>query len=206
MPLLDTLKERLSIFRTLSPRNLRRLGSERLSDVVLKDSERAKKKLDELTQRYPSAGPRELAQRFIDEKKTVASMLGGVSGIFGVLSVPPDLITMTYLQLQLLVEIATLYKVNLKTERARAELLDVFGYANGVGPMQRASPKVVAKLASMVLTRTGFGAIGKAVPLVAAPISAYLNNQHIQSVGDQAVRHYDGFDKAAEKTRKASEA
>src|SRR6185503_13486489 len=149
---------------------------------------------------------RELAQRFIDEKKTVASMLGGVSGIFGVLSVPPDLISMTYLQLQLLVEIATLYKVNLKTERARAELLDVFGYANGIGPMQRASPKVMAKLASMLLTRTGFGAIGKAVPLVAAPISAYLNNQHIQSVGDQAVRHYDGFDKAAEKTRKASSA
>jgi hypothetical protein len=56
----------------------------------------------------------------------------------------------------------------------------------------------------MALTRGGLETIGKAVPLVAAPISAYLNNQHIQSVGDQAIRHYDGFDKAAEKTRKAS--
>lgn len=197
------LKERVSM---LSPKNLRRLGGERLSDVVEKDAERAKKKLEDLTQRYPSAGPRELAQRFIDDKKTMASMVGGVSGIFGILSVPPDLLVMTYLQLQLLVEIATLYKVNLKSERARAELLDVFGYANGIGPLQRASPKLVAKLASYALTKGGLEAIGKAVPLVAAPISAYLNNQHIQSVGDQAVRHYDGFDKAAEKTRKANTA
>jgi hypothetical protein len=203
MSLLETLKERLS---AVSPKNLRKLGSERLSDIVLNDSERAKKKLEELTQRYPSAGPRELAQRFIDEKKTMASMVGGVSGIFGILSVPPDLIAMTYLQLQLLVEIATLYKVNLKTERARSELIDVFGYANGIGPLQRASPKVLSKLASFALTKGGLEAIGKAVPLVAAPISAYLNNQHIQSVGDQAIRHYDGFDKAAEKTRKASSA
>ena len=45
-------------------------------------------------------------QRFIDDKKTFASLVGGVSGIFGVLSVPPDLMVMTYLQLQLLVEVA----------------------------------------------------------------------------------------------------
>ncbi|MBK7864477.1 MAG: EcsC family protein [Archangiaceae bacterium] len=203
MSVFTTLKERVAV---LAPSNLRKLGSARLSELVAKDAERAKTKLEDLTQRYPSAGPRELAQRFIDDKKTMAAMVGGVSGIFGVLSVPPDLLVMTWLQLQLLVEIATLYKVNLKTERARAELLDVFGYANGLGPLQRASPKVLAKLASMVLARGGLEAIGKAVPLVAAPISAYLNNHHIQSVGDQAVRHYDGFDKAAEKTKKASSA
>ncbi len=201
MSLFSDLKERVSV---VSPSNLRRLGNQRLSDLVSRDAERAKKKLEDLTQRYPSAGPRELAQRFIDDKKTMASLIGGVSGIFGVLSVPPDLIVMTYLQLQLITEIATLYKVNLKSESSRGELLDLFGYVNGIGPVQRASPKVLAKLASYLLTKGGLHSIGKSVPLVAAPISAYLNNQHIQSVGDQAIRHYDGFDKAAEKTRKAS--
>jgi uncharacterized protein (DUF697 family) len=201
MSLFSDLKERVS---AVSPSNLRRLGNQRLSDLVSKDAERAKKKLEDLTQRYPSAGPREIAQRFIDDKKTMASLIGGVSGIFGVLSVPPDLVVMTYLQLQLITEIATLYKVNLKSESSRGELLDLFGYVNGIGPVQRASPKVVAKLASYLLTKGGLHSIGKSVPLVAAPISAYLNNQHIQSVGDQAIRHYDGFDKAAEKTRKAS--
>jgi hypothetical protein len=120
------------------------------------------------------------------------------------LSVPPDLLLMTYLQLQLLTEVATLYKVSLKSEPARNELLDVFGYANGIGPVQRASPKVLGKLAGMLLTRGGLETLGRAVPLAAAPISAWLNNQHIQQVGEHAVRHYDGFDKAHEKTQRAS--
>ena len=40
--------------------------------------------------------------------------------------------------------------------------------------------------------------------LVAAPVTAYFNNQHIQKVGDHAVRFYEGFDKAHAKTRAAS--
>ena len=50
----------------------------------------------------------------------------------------------------------------------------------------------------------GLNSLGRVMPLVSAPISAYLNNQHIQAVGDEAVRHYDGFLLAAEKTKKAS--
>jgi hypothetical protein len=194
----------LDVFKVVSPSNLRRLTNARLSDLVLRESARAKKTLDDLAQRYPSAGPREIGQRLIDQKKSVASLVGGVSGVFGVLSVPPDLMVMTYLQIQLLTEVATLYKVNLKSEHARTELLDVFGYANGIGPVQRASPKVLGKLAGMLLTRGGLETLGRAVPLAAAPISAWLNNQHIQAVGEHAVRHYDGFDKAHEKTQKAS--
>jgi hypothetical protein len=194
----------LDVFKAVSPSNVRRLTTARLSDLVLRESARAKKTLDDLTQRYPSAGPREIGQRLIDQKKSMASLVGGISGVFGVLSVPPDLLVMTYLQIQLLTEVATLYKVNLKSEHARTELLDVFGYANGIGPVQRASPKVLGKLAGMLLTRGGLETLGRAVPLAAAPISAWLNNQHIQAVGEHAVRHYDGFDKAHEKTQKAS--
>ena len=84
------------------------------------------------------------------------------------------------------------------------DVLDLFGYANGIGPVQRASPKVLGSLAAMVLTKTGLKAIGRAMPLVAAPISAYLNNQHIQRVGDSAIRHYDGWVHAHEKSKKAS--
>jgi hypothetical protein len=204
MAFLDSIKERLAFFKVMSPANLKRLGNARMSDLVLRETTRAKKTLEALTQRYPSAGPRELSQRLIDSKKSLASLVGGVSGVFGVLSVPPDLIIMTYLQLQLLVEVATLHKVNLKSEQARAELIDVFGYANGIGPMQRASPKVLGKVASVLLTRGGLTTVGRAVPLAAAPISAWLNNQHIQSVGEHAVRHYDGFDKAHEKTKRAT--
>ena len=194
----------LDVFKAVSPSNIKRLTNARLSDLVEREAVRAKKTLDDLSQRYPSAGPRELGQRLIDQKKSFASVVGGVSGVFGMLSVPPDLIVMTYLQIQLLTEVATLYKVNLKSEQKRTELLDVFGYANGIGPVQRASPKVLGGLAGMVLTRFGREWLGRAVPLAAAPISAWLNNQHIQAVGEHAVRHYDGFDKAHEKTQRAS--
>ena len=204
MAFYDPVLDRLTFLKHLTPAGLKRLSEAQLSDVVVREMPRAKKKVDALNQRYPSAGNRELAQRLVDQKKNIAAMTGGVSGVFGVIAVPADLLGMVYLQLTLLVEIATLYRVNLKSETARNELLDIFGYANGVGPLQRASPKLLGSLAAVVLTKGGLKAIGRAMPLVAAPVSAYLNNQHVQAVGDEAVRHYDGFLLAAEKTRKAT--
>jgi hypothetical protein len=204
MPFYDPLLERLAFLRHLTPSGLKKLADASLSDLVVRESARAKKRIDGLNQRYPTAGNRELAQRLVDGKKGLGSVVGGVSGVFGVISVPADLLVMVYLQLTLLVEIATLYKVNLKSERARQELVDVFGYANGVGPLQRSSPKLLGSLAAVLLAKGGLNSLGRVMPLVSAPISAYLNNQHIQAVGDEAVRHYDGFLLAAEKTKKAS--
>lgn len=204
MAFYDPVVEKLSFLKHLTPRGLRKLADSSLNDLVVKEASRAKKKLDSLTQKYPSAGNRELAQRLVDSKKGLASVVGGVSGAFGVISVPADLLVMVYLQMTLLVEIATLYRVNLKSERARQELIDVFGYANGVGPLQRSSPKLLGSLAAALLAKGGLNSLGRVMPLVSAPISAYLNNQHVQAVGDEAVRHYDGFLLAAEKTKKAS--
>lgn len=204
MGFFDPLLEQLKLVKKLSPSNLKRLTNERLSDLIERESVRARVRVDELTQRYPSAGPRELAQRLIDSKKQVAGMVGGITGVFGLVTVPIDLVGMVYLQLSLLTEVATVFKVVLKSDSARNELLDLFGYANGIGPVQRASPKLVGSLAALVLARGGLKALSRAMPLVAAPVSAYLNNQHIQQIGDAAIRHYDGWVHAHEKTRKAS--
>lgn len=204
MGFFDPLIEQLKLVKKLSPSNLKRLTNERLSDLIERESVRARVRVDELTQRYPSAGPRELAQRLIDSKKQVAGMVGGITGVFGLVTVPIDLVGMVYLQLSLLTEVATVFKVVLKSDSARNELLDLFGYANGIGPVQRASPKLVGSLAALVLARGGLKALSRAMPLVAAPVSAYLNNQHIQQIGDAAIRHYDGWVHAHEKTRKAS--
>lgn len=197
----EKLKERLQTFKKLSPAELKKLANRRLSDIVLSESAPARERVREVERRYPSAGPREKAQRLIDEKKSLAGMVGGISGVFGLVSIPADLLVMAWLQVVLLVDIATVYKVNLKSERARAELLDLFGYANGIGPLQRSGPKVLGKVAGKLLEKGGLATVGRAVPLVAAPITAYLNNQHIQEVGEEAVLHYEGFAKAREKTR-----
>jgi len=187
--------------RKLTPGELKKLANQRLSEIVLKSVSGSRRRVAGLSKRYPSAHQRELAQRLIDSKKEIASMAGGVSGIFGLVSLPADLLVMGWLQIVLLVEIACVYGVNLNSSRARKELLDIFAYANGIGPLQRAGPKLLGKVAGKLLERGGLGTFGRALPLVAVPITAYLNNRHIQAVGDQALRYYHGFPRAHEKRR-----
>jgi hypothetical protein len=205
MAFYDPFVERLQAFKMLNPAELKKLASAKLSDVVLQEISRSRTRVTDLEKRFPSAGPKELAQHLIEGKKALASMVGGVSGVFGIISVPADMVFMAWLQIILLVDLATLYKVSLKSERNRGDLLDLFGYANGLGPLQRSSPKVLGGLAARLLAKGGLPTLGRAMPLVAAPITAYLNNQHIQSVGDQAVRFYEGFDKAHAKARGSRE-
>jgi len=204
MGFFDPLFEQVKVVRQLTPKHLKKLSNEKLSDLVDKEAVRARVKVDELLRRYPNAGPRELSQRLVDSKKNLASVMGGVSGVFGAVTVPVDLVGMVYLQLSLLTEVATAFKLPLKSERERQELIDLLGYANGIGPVQRASPRVLGSLAAVILAKGGLKSLSKAMPLVAAPISAYLNNQHIQQVGDSAVRHYDGWLHAHEKSKRAS--
>lgn len=201
MAFYDPIADRVKGF---TPAELKKLADTKLSDLVQQEVPRSRKRVLELEQRYPSAGMRERAQRLIDEKKHVASMTGGISGVFGLVGLPFDLTIMAWLQLTLLVDLATLYKVSLKSERARNELLDLYGYTTGVGPVHRSGPRVLGKVAEVLLMKGGLKTLGRAMPLVAAPVTAYLNNQHIQKVGDHAVRFYEGFDKAHAKTRAAS--
>lgn len=204
MGFFDPLLEQVKVVRQLTPGNLKKLGNTQLSELIEKEAVRARVRVDELQQRYPSAGPRELSQRLIDSKKNLASMVGGITGVFGAVTVPIDLVGMVYLQLSLLTEVATVFKLSLKAERERQELIDLLGYSNGLGPLQRSGPKVVGSLAALLLARGGLKGLSRAMPLVAAPISAYLNNQHIQQVGEAAVRHYDGWVHAHQKSQKAA--
>ncbi len=206
MSVFDPLLQQMNSVRQLSVKSLKKLSNERLGDFIEKEAVRARGRIDELQQRYPTAGPRELSQRLIDSKKNVASMMGGITGVFGAVTVPVDLMGMVYLQLALMTEVATVFKLSLKSERERQELVDLFGYANGIGPVRRASPRVLGSLATMLLARGGLSTLSRAMPLVAAPISAYLNHQHIQQVGEAAVRHYDGWEKTSEKSKRAPHA
>jgi len=193
---LDDVKRAL---RNLGPAGLKRLAGQRLSTLVLQEARRAKGRVGELKSRYPSAAARELSQHLIEQKKQVAAFVGGISGAFGVVGIPADLVAMAVLEVQLLVDIATAYDVRLEFARSREELLDVLGRANGVGALGRASPKVVGKLAQVLFERGGLGSFGRAFPLVAAPVTSWLNNRDIQKLGDAALLHYQGFARASAK-------
>ena len=69
---------------------------------------------------------------------------------------PADLAFVTVLQLTLIMEIALLHKVNLKSERARGEVFEVLGYSNGADTVNlagRAGPKLIARIAEKALTK-----------------------------------------------------
>ena len=202
MGLLDS--ERLAFLKKLRPASIKRLASLRMEDVIGIEAKRARLRMKALRIRYPSAGPRELGQHVIDSTKGLASLSGSVSGVFGLVSVPADLVVMAWLQIRMLDDIATAYGVDLRFRRARTELLGVLGEANGVGPLQRSGPKVLGKVAAVIAEKGGFVSIGRAMPLVAAPVTAWLNNHHIQVVGEAALRQYDGFARAAAKRQAAS--
>ena len=202
MGLLDS--ERLAFLKKLRPASIKRLGSIRMEDMVGLEAKRARTRVKTLRTRYPSAGPRELGQHVIESTKGLASLSGSVSGVFGLVSVPADLVVMAWLQIRMLADIATAYGVDLRFRRARTELLGVLGEVNGVGPLQRSGPKVLGRVAAVIAEKGGFVSIGRAMPLVAAPVTAWLNNHHVQMVGEAALRQYDGFARAAAKTRAAS--
>ena len=202
MGLLDN--ERLAFLKKLRPASVKRLAALRMEDVVGLEAKRARTRVKALQTRYPSAGPRELGHHVIDSAKGLASLSGSISGVFGLVSVPADLVVMAWLQIRMLADIATAYGVDLRFRRARTELLGVLGEANGVGPLQRSGPKVLGKVAAVLAERGGFASVGRVMPLVAAPLTAWLNNHHIQLVGEAALRQYDGFVRASAKTRAAS--
>src|SRR5437588_12930340 len=168
-------------------------AKDRLWRVYVDEIARCRRRVDEARGKYPSADAPELAQRLTDTKKTWAATGGAVSGLFGLMLVPADLAFVTGLQLILIMEIALLHKVNLKSDRARGEVFEVLGYSNGAHPVNlagRAGPKVVARVAEKVLTKRGLAQIGRIVPVLASPVVAYLNNRDLQRAGEAAVRFY----------------
>jgi len=168
-------------------------AKDRLQRFYLDELARARRRVDELREKFPSATTPEMVQRLVDSKKTWAGTGGAVSGLFGLFSLPADIALVTALQLSLIMEIAVLHRVNLKSDRARGEVLDLLGYANGIDQLHvalRAGPKLVARVAQVLLARKGLLTLGRALPVLAAPISAHINNRDIQRAGETALRFY----------------
>jgi len=173
-------------------RDITELAGRRFGDLVIAEVGRSRKQIHELERNYPTAERSEIAQRLVDHRKAQAGAEGAISGLFGVFGIPADLLLVTYFQTALMVAVATLYRRDLKSRRAQDELLDVLAYANGIGPITRSGPKVVAGVARALLVRGGLPSVGKAFPILGGLVTAYLNNRDLQKVGDEAIRFYGG--------------
>lgn len=170
---------------------IRQFAEDRFEDWLLAEVSRARDRVRELRTQFPSAGTLELANRLIEGKKKWAATGGAVSGLFGLISLPADLALVAYLQMSLIVDVAVLCGRNLKSARARAELLEVFNAANSsIGVASRASPKATARIAERILAAKGFRFLGRVFPVVAAPVTVALNNRDIEKAGQEAMRYF----------------
>ena len=75
------------------------------------------------------------------------------------LSLPADLLVMAWLQMTLLVDVATLYKVNLKGVRARREVLDLFVRASIPFSIEFFSAQTLRQSAAAFWTSSLSGAV-----------------------------------------------
>lgn len=163
----------------------------RFTDWVLAETARARSRVRELKDRYPSAPASEHAQRLIDDKKRWAATGGAVSGVFGLLTLPADLALVSYLQLSLIVEIAVLHDRHLKSAGARRELLQIFFAGNTAArAASRASPKAAARIAERLLAAKGMRFLSRLLPVLSVPLTAALNHRDLDKVGEEALRHY----------------
>jgi hypothetical protein len=72
-------------------------------------------------------------------------------------------------------------------------VFEVLGYSNGADTVNlagRAGPKLLARVAEKALTKRGLASLGRAVPVIASPVVAYLNNRDLQRAGEAALRFY----------------
>ncbi len=181
-------------------------AEERFEGWLLAEVGRARERVRELKSRYPSAPTREIAQRLIDGKKRWASTGGALSSLFGFVSLPADLALVAYLQMSLIVDVAVLCGRNVKSARARGELLDIFREASTVAQTaRRASPKATARLAERLFAARGFALAGRVLPVIATPLTVLLNNRDIQIAGDEAMRFYEVIPRAVGELRARNE-
>jgi len=165
-----------------------------LEALLLRQVARSRLLIAQLEERHPGAGKAQLAQRLIDEKKQLATGGGALAGMFGLAAIPADLALVAFLQVQLAIELAVLHGVNLKGPSGRAELLDVLGLGEReLESLLRALPVVAGRVAGAFVRRLGWRSLGRAVPVLAAPITAFVNSRDIQRVGDEALRRFDTF-------------
>ena len=95
-----------------------------------------------------------------------------------------------YCQLAVTVSIAEAYGIELRGESGEEALIDIIGRVHGVEDLVRASPRVLGSLVRALAVRYGLGTMGRMIPLLAAPVSAKLNERGMVRLGEAAMRRF----------------
>lgn len=175
----------------------RELADDRFEAWLLDEVVRAKARVAELRVRHPTAPELELARRLIGEKRKWAAAGGFAGGLFGLGSLPAELALVRWLQLSLIVDVAVLFGRNVKSARAREEMLDILQQGITASRTAAGSSRTAAgRLAERLLASRGTRTLGRALPVLSSPITAAVNARDLQLVGEEAVRRYQAVPRA----------
>ncbi len=161
-----------------------------LRELIAQEKKRARIHIQWIRRSEPAVSKDRLARIMLERWVKVASVEGGITGTFGFLGVPTNLILFSYAQIALVVSIAEAYDAALDGVSGEEKVLAVIGRAHGVQDLVRAGPRVVSAIARAVALNRGLGMLGRMVPMVAAPISAKLNERDMSRVGQEAIRRF----------------
>jgi len=170
----------------------REAAKTRIRDLIQQERQRARIHIQFIRQTEPAASRDRIARLIVDRWSTVAAVEGGLTGAFGLIGVPLNLLLVAYFQLALVVSVAEAYEVGLEGADGEDAILSVIGRAHGVEDVVRASPRVLGELAKAIAIRHGLGTLGRLVPLAASPISAKLNQRDMGRIGGEALRRFGG--------------
>jgi uncharacterized protein (DUF697 family) len=168
---------------------------------------------------YPDATSRELAEVVRVRHAMLARMEGAAAGVPGSIAplmgsaaaLLPDLAALAWIQSRMVVHIAAVYGHNTNNRDTAAELLVLQGIYNTTEAarvaLTEASKRVATRVVNayikgptLVLLKQLFRYVGikftrsgllKAVPFIAIPINAGVNEAATRSLGKRAIKFYD---------------
>lgn len=170
--------------------DLRDLARRRLSQLIEDEQKRARFHIGLIRREDPPPSNDRVAQTIFDRWVKVATVEGGLTGAAGFAGVPLNFVLFTYFQVAMVVSIAEAYNISLTGEAGEEALLGVIGKAHGFDDLVRESPRILGEIAKAIALRHGLTAFGRLIPMVAAPISAFLNSREMRRTGNEALRRF----------------
>ncbi len=181
--------------------------------------QQARNYADEVRREHPDATNGELAQMVKSRHAMLARMEGAAAGVPGsfaplagsAAAILPDLGALAWIQSRMVVHIAAVYGHDTPDRETAAELLVLQGIYNTTEAarvaLTEASKRVATRVvnqyvkgATLVLLRNLFRYVGirftrtgllKAVPFIAIPINAGVNEAATRSLAKKAINYYD---------------
>ncbi len=177
-------------FGVPSKSSIKENARKRLGELIAQERKRAQLHIRLIRQNEPAASNDRVAQVIVDRWVKIATVEGGITGTIGFAGIPLNFMIFAYMQLAMVVSIAEAYQVLLEGESGEEAVVDVIGRAHGVEDVIRAGPRVLGAIAKALALSRGLSTLGRLIPMVAAPISAKLNEREMSKVGREALRRF----------------